>query len=104
MEIEFTDQNFEEYASQSKPIVIDFFATWCGPCRQLAPTIEDFANRYEGKVLVGKCNVDENDGLVGRFGIRNIPAVFFLKGSEIIDKSIGAVPAAQLEEKLKAIL
>ncbi len=104
MEIEFTDQNFAEYASQNKPMLIDFYADWCGPCRHLAPVVEELAKKYEGQVLVGKCNVDENDELVGRFGIRNIPAVFFLQGEEIKDKSIGAVPASVLEEKLAALL
>jgi thioredoxin 1 len=104
MEIEFTDQNFAEYTSQNKPMLIDFYADWCGPCRYLAPTVEALAQKYEGKAIVGKCNVDENEELTSRFGIRNIPAVFFLVGDEVKDKSIGAVPANVLEEKLNAIL
>ena len=104
MEILFTDQNFAEYASQNKPMLIDFYADWCGPCRHLAPTVEELAKKYEGKALIGKCNVDETEELVARFGVRNIPAVFFLVGEEIKDKSIGAVPANVLEEKLSAIL
>lgn len=104
MEIEFTDQNFAEYASQNKPMLIDFYAEWCGPCRQLGPTIEKMAEKYEGKAIIGKCNVDNNEELVRKFGVRNIPAIFFLCGEEIKDKSIGAVPANVLEEKLNAIL
>lgn len=104
MEIEFTDQNFAEYASQGKPILIDFYAEWCGPCRQLGPKVEELAKKYEGKAFVGKCNVDNNEELVQKFGIRNIPAVFFLVGEDIKDKSVGAVPATVLEEKLGAIL
>lgn len=104
MEIQFTDQNYESYAAQGKPMVIDFFATWCGPCRHIAPIIEDLSGKYEGQVLIGKCNVDENDELVSKFGIRNIPAIFFLNGDQIADKVVGAVPAAQIEEKIQALL
>lgn len=85
-------------------MVIDFFATWCGPCRHIAPIIEELAEKYEGQVLIGKCNVDENDELVSKFGIRNIPAIFFLNGDQIADKVVGAVPAAQIEEKIQALL
>ncbi|MBP3774432.1 MAG: thioredoxin [Bacteroidaceae bacterium] len=104
MEIQFTDQNFEEYAAQGKPMLIDFYADWCGPCRRLGPVVEQLAQKYEGQVLIGKCDADENAALVERFGVRNIPALFFLKGSEVVDKSIGAVPASMLEEKLQSIL
>lgn len=104
MVIKFTDQNFAEYSAQGKPMVIDFNAEWCGPCRRMAPIIEELAEKYDNQVIVGQCNVDENIELVNRFGIRNIPAIFFLKGSEVSDKVIGAVPSSQIEEKIQNIL
>lgn len=104
MKLQFTDQNFEEYLSQGKPVVIDFSATWCGPCRFLATAIEAVADKYDGKVLIGTCDVDDNEELVSRFGVRNVPAVFFMKGGEVVDKSIGAVAQAVLEEKIDALL
>ena len=103
MEIQFTVQNFAEYTAQGKPILIDFYAEWCGPCRHMAPTVEALAKKYEGQAFVGKCDVDANEELVSRFGIRNIPAIFFLVGDEVKDKSIGAVAANVLEDKLTAL-
>lgn len=104
MVIDFTDQNFADYAAQGKPMVIDFNAEWCGPCRRMAPVIEALAQKYDGQIIVGQCNVDDNDDLVSKFGIRNIPAIYFLKGTEIVDKIIGAVPGTQVEAKAAALL
>lgn len=105
MALEITDANFEELVLKSdKPVVVDFWAEWCGPCRMLTPIIEEMAGEYEGKAVIGKVNVDLNPGVAGQFGIRNIPTVLFVKGGEIADKSVGAVPKNQLTAKLDALI
>ena len=105
MAVEITDANFDEIVGKSdKPVVLDFWAAWCGPCRMIAPIIDEMHTEYEGKALIGKVDVDNNPGIAGKFGIRNIPTVAFLKNGEIVDKSVGAVPKAQLASKLDAIL
>ena len=86
------------------PLVVDFWATWCGPCRMIAPIIEELAADFDGQIVVGKCDVEENDDLAAEFGIRNIPTILFFKNGEIVDKLIGAQPKAKLEEKFKALL
>lgn len=101
---EITDKNYGELLAQGKPMVIDFSAEWCGPCRKMAPIVEDLAEKYEGQVIVGSCDVDENEDLTGQFGIRNIPAIVFIKDGKQVDKTVGAVPAGQVEDKLKALL
>lgn len=90
MALAITDQNFEELAGQGKLLVVDFWATWCGPCMMVGPIIEELAHENEGKAIVGKCDVDANSELPGRFGIRNIPTVLFIKGGEVVDKLVGA--------------
>lgn len=104
MEIQITDQNFEEIVAQGKPIVLDFYATWCGPCKKIAPYIEELAEQYADQVNVGKCDVDENNELAVRFGVRNIPTVLFIKDGQVKDKNVGAAPKSTLEDKLKALL
>jgi thioredoxin 1 len=105
MALEITDANFEELVMNSdKPVVVDFWAEWCGPCRMIGPVIEEMATEYEGKAVIGKVNVDENPGVSAKFGVRNIPTILFVKNGEIADKSVGAVPKAQLTSKLDAIL
>lgn len=105
MAIEITDANFEEIVLKSdKPVVVDFWAEWCGPCRLIGPVIEEMSSEYEGKAVIGKVNVDNNPGVSAKFGIRNIPTILFVKGGEIADKSVGAVPKAQLTSKLDALL
>ena len=86
-------------------MVIDFWATWCGPCRKVGPTIQELADQYEGQAIIGKVNIEEDaDGLVADFGIRNVPTTLYIKGGEVVDKVVGAAPKRTLEEKLKAIL
>lgn len=104
MALQITDANFEELAKGDKPLIVDFWAEWCGPCRMITPIIEELATEYEGKVVIGKLNVDENDDVVAQFGVRNIPTVLFIKNGEVIDKHVGAAQKSILEDKLKALL
>lgn len=104
MEIQITDQNFDEIIAQGKPVVLDFFATWCGPCKKIAPYIEELANEYADQVIVGKCDIDDNNDLAVRFGVRNIPTVLFIKDGNVVDKSVGAAPKSTFEDKLKALI
>lgn len=105
MALQITDSNFEtEVLSSDKVSVIDFWAEWCGPCRVVGPFVEELANEYADKAVVGKVNVDDNPGISAKFGIRNIPTILFIKGGEVVDKQVGAVPKAVLEQKLKALL
>lgn len=105
MAVEITDANFEELVLKSSvPVVVDFWAEWCGPCRMIGPIIEEMAGEYDGKAIIGKVNVDQNPGVSAQFGIRNIPTILFVKNGEIADKSVGAVPKQQLTSKLDAIL
>ncbi len=105
MVVELTDANFDEIVKNSdKPIVIDLWAEWCGPCRMITPIMEDLDKEYDGKAIITKLNVDENPETTGRFGVRNIPTVLFLKDGEVADKQVGAVPKQVLAGKLEALL
>lgn len=104
MEVHVTKDNFESLKSGEQPLVVDFWATWCGPCRMIAPTVEELANEYDGKVTIGKCDVEEEEDLAASFGIRNIPTLLFFKGGEVVDKLVGAASKAKIEEKIKALL
>ncbi len=105
MALELTDANFEELAVQSdKPVVVDFWAEWCGPCRMVAPVVEELSKDYEGKAIVGKVDVDTNNEISAKYGIRNIPTILFLKNGEVVDKQVGAAPKAALAEKLEKLL
>lgn len=99
------DSNFAEVVEQgSLPVLVDFWATWCGPCRMLSPVIDKLAEKYEGKVNVVKCNVDESSDIPMKFGIRNIPTLLFFKDGQLVDRLVGAVPQAEIEKKLDAII
>lgn len=101
MALEITDSNFDEVVLQSdKPVLVDFWAEWCGPCRMVGPIVEELAKEYDGKAVVGKVNVDYNPDISVKYGIRNIPALLFFKDGEIVDKQIGAVPKSVLADKL----
>jgi len=104
MEVEITSENFENYKNGSLPLVVDFWATWCGPCRMIAPIMSELAQEYDGKVVVGKCNVDENDDLAAEFGIRSIPTILFFREGQQVDKFVGASTKQKLEEHFKQIL
>ena len=105
MALELTDANFEEtIANTDKPVLVDFWAVWCGPCRMVGPVVEEIANDYEGKAIVGKVDVDNNPEVAQKYGIRNIPTILFLKNGEVVDKQVGAVGRAALAEKLDAMM
>ncbi|MGL4957039.1 MAG: thioredoxin [Bacteroidales bacterium] len=105
MSLEITDANFEqEVLKSTKPVMVDFWAEWCGPCRAIAPIIDELATEYEGKVVVGKVDVDANDQIPVKYGIRNIPTVLFFKNGELIDKVVGGASKSTFDEKLKGLL
>jgi len=105
MAIEVTDLNFEEVVLKSdKPVLVDFWAEWCGPCRMVAPVVAELAEEYKNRAVVAKVNVDNNPETSVKFGIRNIPTILFFKGGEVVDKQVGAVPKNTLAAKIDAIL
>ncbi len=105
MALEVTDSTFEEVVIQSDvPVIVDFWAVWCGPCRQVAPMVEEIGKEYEGKARVVKLDVDNNNETAARFGIRNIPTLLFFKNGEVADKQVGVVPKNVLVSKLEALL
>ena len=103
--VEITDANFEQEVIKSDiPVLIDFWAVWCGPCKLIAPTVEEIANDYQGKVKVGKLDVDNNQMVATKFGIRSIPTLLIFKGGKIVDQIVGAVPKSAIIQKLDAHL
>ena len=97
----FTDENFEETVIKAgAPVLVDFWAEWCGPCRQLAPTVEAVASDYDGRVAVGKLNVDDNPGVAERFSIRGIPTLLLFKGGQVVEQIVGLVDGAQLKQMI----
>lgn len=105
MALEITDANFEETVLKSgKVALVDFWAEWCGPCRMIGPSVEELSKEYAGKAVVGKLNVDNNQGVAAQFGIRSIPTLLFFKDGEMVDKQVGVVPKQVLQQKLEALL
>ena len=105
MALEFTDANFEEMALASdKPVIVDFWAEWCGPCRMVTPIIEELAGEYDGKAVIGKLNVDQNPEVSMKYGIRSIPTVLYIKDGQVVDKQVGATSKATYAGKLDAQL
>ena len=105
MAFEFTDSNFQETALADDTLaVVDFWAEWCGPCRMVTPIIEELSTDYEGKVLIGKVNVDSNPEVSMKYGVRSIPTILFIKNGEIVDKQVGATSKANLDTKIQAHL
>ena len=105
MAIAVNDSNFEEVVLKaSHPVLVDFWAEWCGPCKMMLPIVEEVATEFEGKITVAKVNVDESAGTAARFGIRNIPTILFFKNGEVADKQVGAVPKTTLVNKVNSLL
>ena len=105
MALEINQANFEELVLKAdKPVIIDFWAEWCGPCRMVGPIIEEMSKEYEGKAVIGKVDVDNNSEIAAKYAIRNIPTILFIKNGEVVDKQVGAVPKATLVKKLEGLL
>lgn len=100
--IELTDSNFDQIVNSDKPVLVDFWAEWCGPCKMIGPVVEELANDYDGKAVVAKLNVDENPQTTAKFGVRSIPTLLVFKKGQVVDKQIGAVPKSVLASKLQA--
>lgn len=104
MELTITNENFESLKNGEQPLVVDFWATWCGPCRMVGPIISELAEQYDGRIAVGKCDVEDNEDLAVKFSVRNIPTILFFKGGQLVDKMVGAQPKAKIQEKFEALL
>jgi thioredoxin 1 len=105
MTIEITDSNFQEVVIDGgKPVLVDFWAEWCGPCRMLTPVVKELSTDYEGRVIVGKVDVDSNPGISAKYGIRNIPTILFFKNGQVVDKQVGVVPKGSLVNKIETML
>lgn len=104
MALAISKENFQELLQSGQPVVIDFWAEWCGPCRMMSPIVDELAAEFEGKVVIGKCDVEQNDDITMKYGVRNIPTIVFLKGGELVDKQVGAASKAALAEKIEKLL
>lgn len=102
--IEITDANFEEIIKTGQPVLVDFWAEWCGPCKMIGPVVEELAGEYEGKAVIGKIDVDANPAVSAKFGIRSIPTLLVIKNGQIVEKQVGAVPKSVLAQKIDAHL
>ena len=100
--LELNDSNFDEAINGDKPVLVDFWAEWCGPCKMIGPVVEELAGDYEGKAVIAKLNVDENPQVTARFGVRSIPTLLVFKNGQVVDKQVGAVPKSVLSQKLQA--
>lgn len=100
--MELTDSNFDQVINSEKPVLVDFWAEWCGPCKMIGPVVEELAGDYEGKAVIAKLNVDENPQITARFGVRSIPTLLVFKNGQVVDKQVGAVPKSVLSQKLQA--
>lgn len=100
MALAITKENFEEVLASQLPVVVDFWAEWCGPCRMMSPIVDELATEYEGRAIVAKCDVEQNDDFAMKYGVRNIPTIIFLKGGQLVDKQIGACSKDALKAKL----
>ena len=104
MALEITDSNYKEILAEGKPVVMDFWAPWCGPCKMVSAIIDELAAEYEGRVIIGKCDVDDNDEVAVEFGIRSIPTVLFFKDGKQVDKQVGSVAKSVFATKIEALL
>ena len=104
MEVTITNENFSTLKNGNLPLVVDFWATWCGPCRMVSPIISELAEVYDGKAVVAKCDVEENEDLAAEYGIRNIPTILFFKGGEVVNKLVGAQAKAKIDEAIQQLL
>lgn len=104
MAVEINSSNFEEVLNTDKPVMIDFWAAWCGPCRMIAPLVDELHEEYADKAVIGKVDVDSNQEIAMKYGVRNIPTILFIKNGEVVDKSVGAVPKNVLSDKIDAQL
>ena len=104
MVVTVNDTNFDEFVKTNLPILLDIGATWCGPCKALAPIVDELGEEYDGKVAVGKVDVDEAPEIAARFRVRNVPTVLFIKNGELVDKSVGLVAKATLVDKITPLL
>ena len=104
MEVTITNENFSSLKGGNLPLVVDFWAEWCGPCKMISPIISQLAEEYDGRLVVGKCNVEDCEDIAAEYGIRNIPTLLFFKGGQLVDKFVGAVNKAKLQEKFDAVL
>lgn len=102
---EVTNENYEQVLKNAeKPVVVDFWATWCGPCRTIGPMVDELAEQYQDQITVAKCDVEEGDDVASVYGIRNVPTILFIKGGEVVDKQVGSCSRSALEDKFKALL
>lgn len=103
MALAINKANYDELLASGQPVVIDFWAEWCGPCRMMSPIVDELATEYEGKIVIGKCDVEDNDDITMKYGVRNIPTIVFLKNGELVDKQVGACSKEALKEKLEKL-